>query len=110
MSSASRGTPTASTATSRLAILFRRIDDRHGQADLAASLGRAYLDIPALRDFDRAKYHARQSLTLLAEDDRLGRATATGQLGMIALARLIDAHGNDAPGRPTIRPGSGRTG
>jgi tetratricopeptide (TPR) repeat protein len=77
--------------------LYRRIGDRRRQAALAVNLGNAYLTIPALRDPDRAERHYRDSLTLTAEHDQLGRAIVTAQLGEVAWACFFEAHAGGAP-------------
>jgi tetratricopeptide (TPR) repeat protein len=77
--------------------LFRRINDRSGLAVLAFNLGHAYLTIPALRDLNRAEHHYRESLTLRAEHDQIGRARITAQLGIVAWERFHAARAGVAP-------------
>jgi tetratricopeptide (TPR) repeat protein len=81
----------------RAADLYRRIDARFELAGLALHLGTAHLNIPALRDLDRAEQHYRESLTLLAEHDQVGRARATGELGHVFYERFRDACVSEAP-------------
>jgi tetratricopeptide (TPR) repeat protein len=85
------------TSLRRAADLYRRIDDRSAQANIAGSLANAYLEIPALRDLDRAEHHYRESLALRPDHDRLGRARDAGSLGLIARQRLLDARRAGAP-------------
>jgi tetratricopeptide (TPR) repeat protein len=77
--------------------ICRRIDDRLELANLAFHLGNAYLDIPELRDLDRAEHHYRESLTLRGEHDRFSCGAVSGQLGTVAWERLLDARASGAP-------------
>jgi tetratricopeptide (TPR) repeat protein len=71
--------------------LFGRIDDRRGEADMAAALGKAFMHLPELRNLDVAEECSRLSLQRRAADDRLGQVKSLGQLAQVALERFLDA-------------------
>ncbi len=77
--------------------LYQRIGDHFAEANLAVSLGTAYLSVPDLRDLDQAEQWYRHSLRLRDDGDRIGRAACLGQLGAVALERFEDAR---AAGQP----------
>jgi tetratricopeptide (TPR) repeat protein len=77
--------------------LAERIGDQAGAAICAHNLGRAYKDLPDLRDLSAAERWYRRSLELHDPGDRLGKGKCTGQLGAVALERFRDAR---AAGRP----------
>jgi tetratricopeptide (TPR) repeat protein len=77
--------------------LHRRIGDRQGEAISGYNLGRAYQEIPELRDLDEAARWYQYSLDLHDVADRLGRARCVGQLGYVHLERLTEAR---AAGQP----------
>ena len=58
--------------------LYRRISARAEEANLAGSLGNAYMHIPGLRDMGQAEHWYQHSLTHRAENDTLGRAKILG--------------------------------
>jgi tetratricopeptide (TPR) repeat protein len=89
--------PGCVTHYERAADLARAIEDRKEESVVAFNLGHAYLDIPSLRDLDRAEYWYRRDLDLTDEQDRVGRARTIGQLGMVARGRFGDAR---AAGQP----------
>jgi tetratricopeptide (TPR) repeat protein len=55
------------------------------------------MDLPGLRDLERAEQWYRRSLELSAEGDRLGRGQCYHQLGVVAYERFQEAR---AAGRP----------
>ncbi|SNT63532.1 Tetratricopeptide repeat-containing protein [Asanoa hainanensis] len=81
----------------RAAELFRAIDDRRGEGVTAFNLGHAHINIPSLRNLDRAEHWYRRDLELTDEADRVGLARSTGQLGRVAHERFRDAR---AAGQP----------
>jgi tetratricopeptide (TPR) repeat protein len=70
--------------------LYERIGGRQEEANLAISLGNAYMT-PGLRDVGQAEYWYQHSLSLRPASDRIGHAACHSQLGMIALARFDEA-------------------
>jgi tetratricopeptide (TPR) repeat protein len=71
--------------------LFERIGGRQEEANLAHSLGNAYLSVSGLRNLDQAEHWFQHSLRLSADSDQLGQAATLAQLGHVALARFEDA-------------------
>jgi len=71
--------------------LFQRIGGRRGEANLAHSLGHAYLRVPALRDLDQAEHWYQHSLRLSPDSEQHRQVACLGQLGAVALARFEDA-------------------
>jgi tetratricopeptide (TPR) repeat protein len=71
--------------------LYRKIGARKEEATAAFNLGSAYLRIPSIRDLDQAERWYGRDLELMDEDDQLGYARTTGQLGTIAYDRFVDA-------------------
>lgn len=83
--------------------LFQRIGERKGEASTAFNLGRAYGDIPGLRDLDQAEHWYQRRLELTETYDTLGRAAATGQLGSIAYHRFLNAREAGKPAEQLSR-------
>ena len=77
--------------------LDERIGDRVAAAVCAFNLGRAYRDIPGIRDLDQAERWYRHSLELHDERDRLGRGRCQGSLGSVALERFLEARDTGEP-------------
>jgi len=77
--------------------LGTRIGDRGHAKVCALNLGRAYTELSALRDLDRAEWWFQRSLELHEEHDRLGRGICLAQLGYVEVARLADAESTDRP-------------
>jgi TPR repeat protein len=71
--------------------LYQRIGAHQEEANLAHSLGNAYLTVSLLRDLDQAEHWYHQSLDLSDYGDQLGQAATLGQLGSVALERYNDA-------------------
>jgi tetratricopeptide (TPR) repeat protein len=69
----------------------QRIGDRPHEAQVAGSLGNAYLRVPGLRDLDQAGHWYQRSLSLREGDDRIGRAMNFCSLGAVALAQFDGA-------------------
>jgi tetratricopeptide (TPR) repeat protein len=67
--------------------LRKRTGDRAGEAEVAGSIGRAYLMVPGLRDLDQAERWLQYGLILRPADDRLGRVKDLSALGAVALNR-----------------------
>jgi tetratricopeptide (TPR) repeat protein len=81
----------------RAADLARAIRNRRGECVVAFNLGHAHLDIPSLRDLDRAEHWYRRALDLMEAKDRLSQARAVGQLGTVARERFLDARASGQP-------------
>ena len=71
--------------------LSLRIGNHAGAAVIAFNLGHAYMQIPVLRDLAQAEGWYRRALELYAENDRLYRGGALGQLGLVAYERFNEA-------------------
>ena len=71
--------------------LVQRIGDRATEAQIAISLGNAYLRVPRRRDLDKAEHWYQHSLSLRPGSDRHGRALCHGSLGTLAMQRFGDA-------------------
>jgi tetratricopeptide (TPR) repeat protein len=80
----------------------RRIDERPTQAVIAFNLGRAYTEVPDLRDLDTAARWYQDSLDLRDEGDRLGQARSIGQLGYVHWERFKEARHADRPERELL--------
>lgn len=91
--------------TSEEAIAFyQRIGDRAAEAVAAFNLGRAYTELPALRDLAQAERWYRRILDLVNESDRLGRGKATYALGHVAYERFKEAREADDAGTGGVTP------
>jgi tetratricopeptide (TPR) repeat protein len=77
--------------------LCQRIDARTEAAAVALSIGNVYMDVPGMRDLDRAEQWYRRSLDLTPQHDRLGQAGSHGQLAAVASERFDDARAAGAP-------------
>ena len=64
---------------------------------LPTTLGRAYTEIPDVRDLDQAERWYQRRLELTEVHDMLGRAYVTGQLGLVAYERFL---GGREAGKP----------
>jgi tetratricopeptide (TPR) repeat protein len=71
--------------------LCQRIGARREESMAAHNLGRAYEEIPGMRDLDESERWYRRDLELLEDDDTLGRARLQVQLGNLATQRYRDA-------------------
>ena len=81
--------------------LSPRIGDQHGAAVAAFYLGRAYTDLPALRDLVQAERWYRHSLEMHEEHHRHDRAQCLVALGNVAWERFKEAQAA-APTPPPI--------
>lgn len=90
-----QGKPDCVAAYEEAVSLYQRIGDRPAEAVAAFNLGRAYTDIPTLRDLDKAERWYRRSLELRDERDRQGRAGCVGQLGQVAYEHFNEARAAD---------------
>ena len=72
-------------------------------AVVCGNLGRAYKNIPALRDLAQAEHWYRRSLELFDERDRLGRGQCLGQLGSVAYKRFKEARAAGKPETELLR-------
>jgi hypothetical protein len=69
-----------------------RIGDKVGQMNVSLRLGNTYFELGEDDDdLGRGQYWYQQMLSVLDENDRLGRASAWGQLGLIAYRRFEQA-------------------
>jgi hypothetical protein len=73
------------------------------QAACAASLGVAYTDVAALRDFDAAERWLKQSLDLHPPGDAMGRGGVLGQLGKVAVRRFESAREKRRPEKELLQ-------
>ena len=71
--------------------LFQRIGARGEEADVALTLGTAYMEVPGLRDLGQAERWYRHSLGLRAEAVPVRRAMTLWGLGMVAQVRFQEA-------------------
>ena len=78
--------------------LYQRTGARTEEANLALSLGNAYLTIPGVRDPGQAEHWYQHSLTHRADNDTLGRAKTLWGIGMLAYARFGEARDAGEPG------------
>jgi tetratricopeptide (TPR) repeat protein len=81
--------PDCLEAFSEAMSLYQRIGDRHAEGIAAYNLGRAYTEIPGVRDLDRAEHWYQRSLECIETGDASGRARVTGQLGLVAYERFL---------------------
>lgn len=83
--------------------LAASIGVRRGEAICAFNLGYAFLNVATIRNLDEAERWYRNSLALLADDDRAGRGRCLGQLGGVALERFDDGRAAGAADEETLR-------
>lgn len=74
---------------------YQRIGDAAAEAITHYNLGRAYDEVPAIRDLDAAEAAYRRSLELHDPDDALGRARCIQQIGMVHHQRFNEARGRE---------------
>jgi tetratricopeptide (TPR) repeat protein len=79
-------------------LLNERIGDQIGAAINAFNLACAYREIPAVLNLDTAEAYCRTSLSLFAIEDWLRQAQCWNELGLVALARSINAVEGEEPG------------
>ena len=72
--------------------LFRRIQDRQAECNLANSLGNAYLYVQGLRDLDQAQRWYQLSLDLEPEHNRVGKGKSLVALAGVDFERFLEAH------------------
>jgi tetratricopeptide (TPR) repeat protein len=70
--------------------LATAIGDKALEGNCVFNLGRAYMEIVALRDLDEAERWFRRSLDQWAPSDSLGRGKSLGQLGAVAFERFLE--------------------
>ena len=85
------------SAFEEAADLLRRIGDKAAEAITALDLGHAYKNLPAIRDLSAAERWYRRSLSLQAENDRLGRSKCLSQLGLVAYEHFGEAREDGRP-------------
>jgi tetratricopeptide (TPR) repeat protein len=83
--------------------LSERIGEKAGAAFCAFSLGHAYKDIQALRDFAQAERWYRRSLELRDGNNRLGRGGCMAQLGFVAYERFQETRDAGKPETERLR-------
>jgi tetratricopeptide (TPR) repeat protein len=76
---------------------YQRIGDKQGEAIAEYNLGRAYMEIPDIRDLDAAEAAYRRSLNLHSPNDALGRSKCIQQIGMVHHERFLDARQRKEP-------------
>jgi len=83
--------------------LCQRIEDKAEEAVVAFNLGRAYNDIPALRDLAQAERWYQRSLELHDKRDQQGRAHCLAQLGLVARQRFVEAQAANKPAEELLQ-------
>jgi tetratricopeptide (TPR) repeat protein len=83
--------------------LTERIGERTGAAICAFNLGRAYGQVPTLRDLVQAEHWYQRSLDLVSEDDRIGKAKIYTELGSVSRERFKEARAAQAPEAELLR-------
>ena len=81
----------------------QRIGDQPEEAILAFNLGRAYTELPAIRDLARAEQWYQRSLELYDESDQYGRGGCLAQLGGVAYERFKETRGANKPEEELLR-------
>ena len=71
--------------------LYQRVDDSHAEGIAAYNLGRAYTEVPSVRDLDQAGHWYQRSIERFGPGSTYRRAQVTGQLGLVAYQRFLDA-------------------
>jgi tetratricopeptide (TPR) repeat protein len=74
--------------------LAESIQDFQGEATAAFNLGKAYDELPEIRDFAMAERWYVRSFGRRAANDRIGRCGCLNQLGNVALKRFLQAQAN----------------
>lgn len=72
---------------------MQRIGDTAAEAIAHYNLGRAYDEVPAIRDLDAAEAAYRRALSLYAPEDKLYQSGAIKQIGMVHHERFREARG-----------------
>jgi tetratricopeptide (TPR) repeat protein len=76
---------------------FQRISAKIERANIAISLGNAYMTLPAVRDLAEAERWYRSSLDMRGEEQRHGRAVCLNQLGAVAREHFKEARAAQRP-------------
>lgn len=71
--------------------LYQHINDLSAEAVLAFNMGRAYTDIPNIRNLEQAEHWYKRSLELCEKHDPLGSSKCLGQLGSVAYEKFKEA-------------------
>jgi tetratricopeptide (TPR) repeat protein len=77
--------------------LAQLIGDTVMQQRCAFSIGLAYTDVSALRNFDEAERWLQKSLELLPAIDTVGQGKTLSQLGKLFVGRFDEGHANEQP-------------
>ena len=83
-----QGQPDCVAAYEEATSLYQQIGDQPTEAVAAFNLGRAYIELPAIRDLAQAERWYRRSLELRPEGDHLGRSKSLSVLGHVAWTRF----------------------
>jgi len=76
--------------------LAGEIGDLGTESRSASDLGEAYLEVPGIRDLDRAEQWFRQAQRLGVRQGRFDAVTLSGKLGSVAYHRFLDARAGGA--------------
>jgi tetratricopeptide (TPR) repeat protein len=98
-----RGDPACADRYRETIGYHRRIGDTPGEANGRYNLGRAYAEVPAIRDLDAAESAYCLSLALRDPNDALGRSACIKQIGMVHHARFREAHAEGSPKSDLLR-------
>lgn len=83
--------------------LYQRTGDRHGEGSAAYNLGRAYTDIPAVRDLEQAEHWYTRSLQRFEAANTFRRAQVTGSLATVAYHRFLESRQAGEPAEQLAR-------
>ncbi|HXM45230.1 MAG TPA: CHAT domain-containing protein [Bryobacteraceae bacterium] len=97
------GSPETVRASRESFDLGLRIADRSIAASAAFNLGRAYEDMPAIRNLEEAERWYAKSLELHPDGDHMSQAGSLGQLGSVSYQRFKDARAANKPEPELLR-------
>ena len=77
--------------------IFKRANEKAGEALVEWNLGNAYKDLPEIQDFAAAEAAYRRSLDLLSPGDSWGRSKCIAQIGILYFEKFMQALDRDEP-------------
>ena len=92
-----RGEATCVSSFEEASDLMRQSGDVTGEAGVAYNLAQAHVDIPSLRDLDKAQSWCLQGFKLIQDGDHISRGRFLNELGRIANERFEEARRSKAP-------------
>lgn len=98
-----QGSPDCVAAFEETIRYSQRIQDTAVEATTHYNLGRAYMEIPAIRDLDAAEVAYGHELALLNPNDASGRAATTMQIGLVDYERFKEAHQRGEPNQVILK-------